>query len=232
MFQVLSFKFQDNRGQSLVEVVVAVTIGAILLGAMIMAITPFLRSNLETRTIQIANFLAQEYLDNLQALCESNWHLIYSPPSDKGPDSQFYLSPSGNSYILVSGATSTIAEGRTFNRYFSIENVNRDSCGAGNITANATTSCASGPGSSGVADDPSAQKITVTIDWEGGGSTGSSINRVQYLTRHINLVFIQTDWSGGSGQEGPITEANNRFATSSGAIDATSTPGSIKIQGF
>ena len=200
----------DCNGQSLVEIMVAIGIGAILIGGATAIIVPILRSNLETRNVQIANSLTQEYLDNLQSLAESNWQIIYTPPSAKGPSSQFYLAPTSTTFMFVSGTTSTVVEGRTFTRYFSVENVSRKLCGADEITTDATTTCTSGPGSVGITDDPSTQKITATVSWP----EGRLISKTQYLTRSVNKVFRQTDWSGGSGQEGPITSENNEFATS------------------
>ncbi len=221
-------KFTTNtRGQSLVEILIAIGIGAILIGGATTAIIAILRSNLETRNVQIATSLSQEYLDSVQSLAESNWHIIYSPPSDKGVSSQFYLTASSTSFAIVAGTTSTVIEGRTFTRYFSIENVNRNLCGAGEISTGASSTCASGPGSVGITDDPSAQKITVIVSWP----ENRSISRAQYLTRNIDKVFVQTDWSGGPNQEGPITSANNKFASSTDIDYATST-GSIIIQEF
>ncbi|MDP3015139.1 MAG: prepilin-type N-terminal cleavage/methylation domain-containing protein [bacterium] len=222
---------KPESGQSLIEVLIAVAIGAILIGAATATIIPVLRSNLETRTVQIAGSLSQEYLDNLRSLAESNWYQVYNPPTAKGPSSQFYLNATSTTFILASGSTSTIAEGRTFTRYFSIENVNRNLCGAGDITTDAASSCAIGPGSSGIIEDPSTQKITSIVSWTAGGSAGGSINKVQYLTRSQNKVFVQSDWSGGTGQEGPITSENNKFATSTN-INYSTTTGSIIIQGF
>lgn len=228
-FFVLRSSLFANSGQSLVEVLIAIAVGAILIGAATATIIPVLRSNLETRTVQIAGSLAQEYLDNLRSLAESNWYQIYNPPSAKGPSSQFYLTATSTTYEILSGATSTTAEGRTFTRYFYIENVNRDLCGASDIAANATTSCASGPGSSGVAEDPSTQKITSIVSWTAGGSASGQINKVQYLTRSQNKVFVQSDWSAGPGQEGPITSENNKFASSTN-VNYSSSTGSIKIE--
>jgi type II secretory pathway pseudopilin PulG len=212
-------------GQSLIEIIIAISIGAILIGGAAVVIIPVIRSNFETRAVQIAGSLAQEYLDNLQSLAESNWYNVYNPPAAKGSSSQFHLTASGAAFVISSGSTSTIVEGKNYTRYFSIENVNRNLCGASDITTNATTTCLSGPGSSGVADDPSTQKITATVNWEGG----RSIVKTQYLARSQNKVFVQSDWSGGSGQEGPITSENNRFATSTN-INHAITPGSIIIQ--
>ena len=217
---------QDQKlssGQSLVEIIIAIAVGAILIGGATAVLIPILRSNLETRHVQIATSLAQEYLDNVQNLTESNWLNIYNL-TPKGPSSQFYLRATSTTYEILSGATSTVVEGRTFTRYFSIENTSRNLCGASDITTNATSSCASGPGSSGVADDPSTQKITAIVTWP----ESRSISKTQYLTRNINKVFVQTDWSAGPGQEGPITSENNQFATSTN-INYTTTTGSIII---
>ena len=222
------YNIKSISGQSLVEIIIAITVGAILIGAASAAIVPILRSNLETRNVQTASSLAQEYLDNVQNLAESNWLNIYIPPGSKGPSSQFYLSATSTTYEILSGATSTVVEGRTFTRYFSIENVNRTSCGVGNATTTATTTptCNMEPGDSYIAEDPSTQKITATVTWP----EGRTISRSQYLTRSRNKVFVQTDWSGGPDQEGPITSENNKFFTSS-VIDYTSSVGSITIQG-
>ncbi len=119
---------------------------------------------------------------------------------------------------------------RIYARSFTIENTSRDSCGVGDITTEATSTCASGPATSGVADDPSTQKITVNASWSGGGSAGSAISKILYIARTASTIFRQTDWSGGSGQEGPITSINNQFATSTDVNYSQS--GSITIFGY
>jgi type II secretory pathway pseudopilin PulG len=216
------------KGQSIIEVIVAIGVGAILIGAAAFAIVPILRSNLESRSVQVTTSLNQEYTDDVKNLSESNWQNIYGLP--KGSDSKFFLNASGtDSFKTEAGTTSTLKEGRNFTSYFFVENVNRDSCGIGNITASTTTGC-SKPGDVGVAGDPSTQKITVVTEWPNGATTASS-SRVQYITRSRNKVFIQTDWSGGGNQEGPITKENNKFATSTD-INFTGSPGSIKIKGL
>jgi type II secretory pathway pseudopilin PulG len=216
------------KGQSLIEVIIGIAVAGILIGATTAATVVMLRSNFDTKTAQIASFLASEYLDNLQSLAYSDWQKIYTPPASKGADSQFYLNASGTTFALVSGATTTAIEGKNFTRYFSIENVSRDSCGIGSITANATTSCIS-VGDSGIADDPSTQKITARVDWEGG----RYLSKIQYLTRSQNKVFIQTDWSGGANQAAfptstNYTYINNKFFNSSN-INYSSSTGAITI---
>lgn len=222
--KIQNSKLRINAGQSLVEVLIALGIGVILIGVAATTIVPMLRSNLETRTVQVASQLTQEYLDNIQSLSEYNWNSIAS--TTKGQDSKFHLTPISAIYEITSGPTSTIIGDRAFTRYFFVENVNRDSCGVGDITVGTTTLC-TGPKSIGVAEDSSTQKITVIVSWE----NNRSISKIQYLTRNRNKVFVQTDWSGGFGQENPITSTstNNKFATSTD-IDYSTTKGSIIIK--
>lgn len=106
-------------------------------------------------------------------------------------------------------------DSQIFTRYFAVENVSRDA--ADDIVT------------SGGNNDPSTQKITATVEWSAGGGT-PKFQIFDYVTRWRNRVLDQSDWSGGSGQEGPLTEPNNKFASSTNNVDATSTPGSIKLR--
>lgn len=214
------------RGQSLAEILIAIGVSAILIGGTVGIMLPVLRSNLETKNIQVATSLAQQYVDILRNIAEADWLDIYNPPATKGSSSQFYLNAATSTYSIASGATTTVVEGKTFTISFSIENVNRSFCGVGDISSQATTTCSSGVGSVGVIDDPSTQKIKVSISWVQGGS----LSRISYLTRSSNRVLIQTDWSGGGNQDGPITSENNAFSSSTNIN--YSTAGEIKIQGL
>ncbi len=102
-----------------------------------------------------------------------------------------------------------------FTRYFNVTNVNRDT--NGNIV------------SSGGNEDPSTQKITVTVQWPGTGTNVGQIQLVDYLTRWQNQVFQQTDWLGGSGQTGVITSPNSQYDS---ATSISNPAGSIRIQGL
>ncbi|MEK7147044.1 MAG: hypothetical protein AAB772_02200, partial [Patescibacteria group bacterium] len=102
-----------------------------------------------------------------------------------------------------------------FNRFFSVENVNRS--GDDIVTSGGT-------------DDPSTQKITSRVQWVAGDKT-PEVKIATYLTRWRNFVFHQLDWVGGSGQDGPFTEPGNVFSTSTNT-DYSGTPGSLKVQGF
>ncbi|MEK7481943.1 MAG: hypothetical protein AAB607_01175 [Patescibacteria group bacterium] len=221
-----------NRGQSLVEMIISISLGVVFLGIAAGSVTLILRNNLEARTSQIAASLAQEYLDGVSAMSESNWLAVYNPPAAKGVNSQFYLDVSGVNYSIISGATSTDVENRSFSRYFSIENANRENCGTGSATESVVSgNCAVNfPGiSTDISEDPSTQKITATVEWDNGQR---KISLVKYLTRSRNASFRQSGWQGGFNQENfPSSGVNNKFTTSTN-IDYTTSTGAIIIQGF
>jgi len=108
---------------------------------------------------------------------------------------------------------------RPFSRYFSVEDVCRTNDASSTISGVA-------PCGSGSFQDPSTEKITVTVEWISNGSTAST-QTSDYITRWKNDVFEQTDWSGASGSDGPYTEPESVFSTSSN-VD-TNTQGTIRI---
>lgn len=123
---------------------------------------------------------------------------------------------------LSAGEIDRISRSRMFTRFFSIENTCR--------SANASSSIETTPCSGGYFSDPSTQKITAVVRWTNAQGGLGEVKLVEFLTRWKNEVFYQRDWSGGSGQEGPIFTPNNRFASSTNInIDSQ---GLIKIQGL
>ncbi|MBI4159938.1 hypothetical protein HY504_02130 [Candidatus Wolfebacteria bacterium] len=214
----------EFTGQAIAEVLIALGIGAIIIVAASGGIAFFLRQNYETRGTQVAASLAQEYFDQIKVLAESNWQIIYNPPAAKGPASQFYLAPlaTSTSFGVAAGTTTTSRENQEFTRFFSIENINRDSCGVGNVTSNPPGSCSMQSGSGFTAEDPSTQKITVTVTWR----DGRSVVAAEYISRSRNRSSLQTDWSGGPGVSGVAAIPVRNFATSTG-IDYTTSTGSL-----
>jgi type II secretory pathway pseudopilin PulG len=114
---------------------------------------------------------------------------------------------------LSSTTIKNLYQAQFYNRNFTVSNVNRDSNGY--ITSGAGT------------NDPSTQLINVFYSWPSGSTSTVPI----YLTRYADQVTYQNDWSGGSGQNGPITIPNNLFSSST-FIDYTSSTGAIIIKGF
>lgn len=105
---------------------------------------------------------------------------------------------------LSSFEVQQLYENASYQKYFYVENVERD--GSGTIVA------------SGGTDDPSTQKIISNVEW----GEGRSASLVAYVTRNRNEVFEQSDWSGGDGQEGPITSVNDQYSSAQNISAGTS----------
>jgi len=238
-------KFQ--KGQSLIEILIGLVIGVIIIGAVVGLLIISLRSDSDTKSTQTATSLAQDNIDKIKSISDSDWNKIYNLL--RGSTSTYYISynASSSAYDVLSGYETSTFEGKVFRRYFYVEDVNRDQCGVGSIsTSSITLSCGVGyswpPPVSQIDLDPSTLKVTTIIFWN---NNQRNVKISQYITRTQNQVFQQTDWSGGPGQENfPIsnssTVVNNKFATSSMPTSSDpylrevdySAPGVIKIQGF
>ncbi len=124
---------------------------------------------------------------------------------------------------LTADEISKLYNSSVYTRYFSVENVNRDT--NGNIA------------SSGGTDDPSTQKITTTVTWEGG----RKIQLFHYMLRKDAFLLWNNNWSGGSGVSGPVTSATSSFASSTNVVyntpslitvNSTSTAGWVESATF
>jgi type II secretory pathway pseudopilin PulG len=210
-------------GQSLVEILVALGIGVILIGGVTTLISVDLRSSSESKTNQVVASLTQEMIDSVRSIAESDWKGFYG--LSKGPTNKYYIASS--TLVAMTGTESLTVGTYGFTRYFYIENVNRTRCGIGSPVAVATTAdCAGGfpIGEGSIAEDPSTQKVSVVVEWTGGGSAV----QIQYVSRTRNGAIRQTDWSGGGGDNSVITVPNNKYSVMSG-LDATTTVGSLSV---
>jgi hypothetical protein len=205
------------------ELIVWLGVTTIIVGAAAVTMTAILRSDLQAKRIQVATDLTRELSDNARAFAAANWRNIYD--LNKGSSNHYYLITTASPFATTTGDEALTIESVNYVRYFYVENANRTLCGAGVITTDATTTCAQ-IGMTGVADDPSTQRLTVVATWPG---TTTGVRLVEYVSRSRNTITRQTDWSGGSGQESfPSGGVNNQFASSTG-VSFTGTPGSLKV---
>ncbi|MDO8467271.1 MAG: prepilin-type N-terminal cleavage/methylation domain-containing protein [bacterium] len=226
-------KNKTESGQSLIEILIGIAIGAILIGGAAATITLTLRSNVQNKNIQTASSLSQAILDKVTVYADADWHNI-DGVVNCGTTGVGIL-PSPASYHLASedylpgleckaGAKSepVDAEGITFSTSFKIEPAHRNQA-----------TDAIEPASSSTYEDPSTKKIVSITTWlENGQEADVTVNK--YITRSRNLIFKQTDWQGGKPPQetfpdGGIT-VNTKFSASAGV--KFSEAGVLKKSGF
>lgn len=245
-------RFKKVKGQSLIELLIALTVGIILIGSAATLIAVTLRSSTHNKFVQPAVQLAHDLLDKVAVFSETRWYcpnppelsacggptgtyylgiynLTKGPPTPTPPFNGYFLSTTTGQFIwqkVIPGISEDIRnfDGVTYNRYFYVEDVCRSSGVelAGAVSPPATCS-------SGIPEDPSTQKVTVVVHWQQAGED-QQILVSKFLTRNQNRVFVQTDWTGGAIANEVITSPNNRFHSATPNINYTGTPGSIYVQ--
>jgi type II secretory pathway pseudopilin PulG len=201
-----------EKGQSLMEVLIAIGIAATLIGSVVSTYVVSLRSNANARLSAIGTQLAQETYDNVKALAESDWHSVYL--ITKSAD--YHLALSGDNFDIVSGTETVEVDDTEYVRSFTIENAQRDI--AGGIVL------------SGGEDSPSTQRVTVTVSWPIAGDTANT-KISGYITRHRNISLRLTNWVEGPSNEGPFIGQASGFSSSTN-VDYTTLPGVIKLLSF
>lgn len=198
------------RGQTLVEVIIAIAIGTVLLVGGVSLLAPAVRINTQAGRVATASSLAKGLSDNVTAWAGGDWSGLTALATTSAHT--YYLLTATSPFVATSGVESITVSSTTFTRYFYVDDIYRDTGG------NATTTA------SGNTLDPSTKEITVAAGWAGGTTT----TIVAYLTRHGENAYSQSDWSGGSGTAGPVTVVGNTF-TSESNIDYSTTPGAVTL---
>lgn len=201
-------------GQSLVELLVAIAIGVILIAGAVAIISPALDTHRGVQGAKVAGALGKELLENVRVFGEADWHAIDALSTTSA--NQYYIIASTSPFTATSGIESVVVATTTYTRYFYLDDVYRNV--SGNVLNDTSGSY-----------DPSTKKVTVMFAWPPVASGTIST----YVTRAQGQLFIQSNWSGGGNQDGPVTAttSNNTFSTSSN-IDYTTTTGSIRILGI
>jgi type II secretory pathway component PulJ len=210
----------SRRGQSLLEVIVGLSIGAILIGAGAFAVSSMLQANFTLQKSQSASALNQELMDQVRAFAGADWQNLAA--LSKSSTTPRFLVATGSILVVSNGTEDLTSNNNAFTRFFTVEDACREVGAQGALTG--TVPCAGGS-----VTDPSAQYVAVYTRWQSAGNTGE-VKSSEYLTRWNNVVFHQSDWSGGAGETGVLVEPGNRFATSTN-VDVTST-GTLRVRVF
>lgn len=207
-----------EKGFSLFEVLIAISVFAVIGVAATQLIGISLESDKTSAQKTIALQLAQEESEAVDSLATESWQNIYG--LSKSSTNHYYTAISGSKWATSTGDESLTLNTTPYKRYFYVDNVSRDSGGA--ITT------------SGGNNDPSTQKITAVASWQNsGGIDIGAATTTKYILRARNTAATQTGWDNGGGGSAPGSGEAGNFGTNFAAIDAavsTSTPsGSLTL---
>lgn len=211
---------QDRRGQLLIEVLVVMAVLAVIVSISSTVFLTSSRSALETGKANIARGLVEEELEAVKAAATEVWHGLYQPPNgtgdsalSKGAANHYYTKQVGGKWVFQTSTEEIVVNTVSYTRFFYVDNVSRDP-DTRDIEAVYNVSH----------DDPSTQKVTVTVTWYGGVPFVLS----EYVTRWRNRVCVQTNWNGGLNA-GVTTCPTNTYGSDDNNMDTTAS-GSLKIK--
>jgi len=194
----------NHKGQSLLEVIVALAIFALIGAALATMSIGGLATLTEGAAQTEANAYAQEGLEAVRAIRDRAWNeLIYTTSSVSVLNSQW----------IFDGEDTSSTFGN-YNRVLSFEPVCRD--GSDNITTCPSTYT-----------DIETKKVTSEVFWYPRANVLNSVKEVSYLTNWGESLWLQTDWVGGSGQS--IWSSITKYDSDDGSISA-STTGEVRLK--
>lgn len=223
-----------RRGQSLIEILIASGIGAILLVGALSIITPALRGTSQGQYIQVGSTLARDLLDSVRSYADANWPALYS--LSKG-STRYFVVPTTSPYTIATGTESIVTGGTTQGLigYWKLDESSvgsvynfATSTGTGTATNSptATSSCRIGDcwyfnGASQYVDisgNPSLFQIsTGTISaWIKTPNASTSIRVVVAKNNAYGLFLMDNefgiyDWGAGSWRGSGVTLNDNQW---------------------
>ena len=184
-----------ERGQSLFEILIAVSVTAVVIGSAVAAMVVSLRSGEASVQSQKGYAILQETLSMARAYAESDWSAFYNLSPEKGTSGQelYFLSTAATttptSFLSVETGTTTALlsednEATVYTTWFTIENMYRD------------TNNAAATSPSGTKKDPSTLRVTAHASWGVGGDI-KEISLSQQMSRIRSNSFKFSRWDSG-----------------------------------
>ena len=214
------------KGQILTELIIAITITAILaaIGAQLIGVSFYSAGTSEDR--QAASRLGEEVFEALRAITQGNttstqgWNRLYLPPdgtgnasSSKGAANFYKVLILENTWQIASGTENIVLDSDEYVRFFIIENVSRDAT-SGNIDSNYNSAN----------EDPATQKVIVKIS----KTNAPDFTFVKYFTRYLNESTAQTSWQTNNCSASPVgatssptiyCNTDNKINANTGCVD-------------
>lgn len=198
-----------QKGSLLFEMLIVISLVAILLSVGANAVFLSMRSSKASEERDVANNLASVVLESVRAIAEEDWLNIYS--LTKGGQ-HYYPSEVEGKWSLVEGDEVLNINNISYTRYLIIDNVSRNATTKDIETDYVLSN-----------DDPSTQKITVTVNW----SQGSPVVISEYFYRWRNKICPQTEWT--TPESGSSVENCNTISYDEKESTIDTSAGSLKL---
>ncbi|MEK7552624.1 MAG: prepilin-type N-terminal cleavage/methylation domain-containing protein, partial [Patescibacteria group bacterium] len=199
----INFPNFGRRGQSLMEVIIALAIFALLAAVMVSLTLGGFTSLIQGGDYLAAAALADEGLEAVRSIRDGAWNELVFTQS-------VATSTSGQWRFLGEGTTETVGQ---FTRTTSFAPVCRDAtraivvCPAGTI-------------------DLESQTARVMVSWSAASGANNEVERATLFTNWDSNDWVQTDWSGGAGQ---VSWSDpTRYLSDDGRLDQTG--GELKLR--
>ncbi|NTW22632.1 hypothetical protein HGA34_03805 [Candidatus Falkowbacteria bacterium] len=178
--------WRNQGGQLLLEMLLLIGV-IVMVGGLVSQITyASLRANKSASFSSITEGLIDEEFAGVTAATYAKWHDLYN--LTKSTSSHYHISQSAGAWQIGSGDEVLTIDGVEFTRHFDVSNVCRDDATKAIVATDGVPPCTAGN-----SDDPSTQKVTAYVSWNGGSASKS-----EYLTRWRNLLCQQSSWSATS----------------------------------
>jgi prepilin-type N-terminal cleavage/methylation domain-containing protein len=191
------FRIHPNSrsGQSLMEVLVAVAIGAVLIVAAMGAIVPALLTNQQSAPMETGVSLGAQLMNNVRVWSEGDWHGILSLAT--GTANQYYLNASSSPFTMTAASSSGSSTAYQYYRAITVT----------------STSAASGT----LSNFPMLVSSTLA-SWESSSTGGSA--RIQNLCTAPNGGQEPCDliFTSDSGCSSPLNFETESYTSSTGAL--------------
>lgn len=217
-----NIQYSQKRGALLLELLIAVSILAIILSISSQSVYTSLQSGKISSESDVATGLANETLEATRAISDEKWQNIYN--LTKG--AQYHVVQSGTKWATSATSEAIALNAANYVRFFTIQNICRDTIVGSRLITGLTdgpipavadgtlTACTTSTG----LFDPSTQKITVTVSWQG---SGSPIVISDYFLRWKNKVCNQAGWTTQVGGGSAVCTGDTTYDTKDTWLNTT-----------
>ena len=187
------------------EIILAVALFGLFATALIGLLMNSYGSDFQAEEVYKSSLYSQEGLEAVWSIRRQAWNFLVNGD---------YGLTKANGYWEFSGSSELIDD--KYTRIITIADACRD--GSKNLV-----DCPAGT------IDLYTKKATVTVTYTSINNIENQVELIAYLTLWQSKDWIQTDWSGGSGQS--IWSSSNRYSSDDGNINV-STSGQIALEGL